>query len=262
MLQDKVILVVGGSTGIGRAAAIACGRAGATVVVGARDRAKAEEVAGESARAGAPRTLGLPVDVRSSEAVDAFVSAAADSFGLLDGAVNNAGVEGRMAPMHAMSDADYADIMDVNARGVFFAMRSEIAAMGARGGAIVNVGSVGSFTGLVGQSIYAASKHAVWALTRSAAVENAGRGIRINMIAPAGTETPMLHRVLQGNEEALRAAAKMHPIGRFGTPEESAAAIVWLLSDAASFVCGQSIGVDGGYSATLGFNPQAALAAD
>lgn len=165
-----------------------------------------------------------------------------------------------MAPMHELTDADYADIMDVNTRGIFFSMRAEIAAMGAGGGAIVNVGSVGSFTGLVGQSVYAASKHAVWALTRSAAVENAGRGIRVNMIAPAGTETPMLHRVLQDNEEAMRGAAKMHPIGRFGTPEESAAAIVWLLSDAASFVCGQSIGVDGGYSATLGFNPQAALA--
>ncbi|KTE38582.1 MULTISPECIES: SDR family NAD(P)-dependent oxidoreductase [unclassified Sphingopyxis] len=260
MLPDKVILIVGGSTGIGRATAIACGQAGATVVVGARDRAKAEAVAAEAAQAGAPRTLGLPVDVRSSDAVNSFVSAAADGFGRIDGAVNNAGVEGRMAPMHALTDADYAEIMDVNARGVFFAMRAEIAAMGDRGGAIVNVGSVGSFTGLVGQSVYAASKHAVWALTRSAAVEQAGRGIRVNMIAPAGTETPMLHRVLQGNEEAMRGAAKMHPIGRFGTPEESAAAIVWLLSDAASFVCGQSIGVDGGYSATLGFNPQAALA--
>lgn len=260
MLKDRVILVVGGSTGIGRATAIACGRAGATVVVGARDRAKAEEVAGEAARAGAPRTLGLPVDVRTSEAVDVFVSKALDRFGRFDGAVNNAGIEGRMAPMHDLTDADYADIMDVNARGTFFAMRAEIAAMGAVGGAIVNVGSAGSFTGLVGQSVYAASKHAVWALTRSAAVENAGRGIRINMIAPAGTATPMLHRVLQGNEEAMRGAARMHPIGRFGTPEESAAAIVWLLSDAASFVCGQSIGVDGGYTATLGFNPQAALA--
>ncbi len=117
MLKDKVILVVGGSTGIGRATAIACGRAGATVVVGARDRAKAEAVAGQAARAGAPRTLGLPVDVRTSDAVDAFVSTAADTFGRLDGAVNNAGIEGRMAPMHDLTDADYADIMDVNARG-------------------------------------------------------------------------------------------------------------------------------------------------
>src|SRR3546814_6863291 len=99
--------------------------------------------------------------------------------------------------------------MDVNARGLFFAMRAEIRAMAGTGGAIVNVGSVGSFTGLVGQAIYAASKHAVWALTRSAAVENAGRGIRVNMIAPAGTETPMLHRVLQGNVEAYNEAAAM-----------------------------------------------------
>lgn len=198
MLNDRIVAVVGGSTGIGRATAIACGAAGAAVIVGARNIIGAQAVADEAQAAGAPATLALDVDVRTSASVDAFI------------------------------------------------------------GAIVNVGSVGSFTGLVGQGIYAASKHAVWALTRSAAVENAGRGIRINMIAPAGTETPMLHRVLQGNEAAFRAAAAMHPIGRFGQPAESAAAIVWLLSDAASFVCGQSIGVDGGYSATLGFNPQAA----
>lgn len=260
VLENRVVLIVGGSTGIGRATAIACGKAGAIVAVAARHLARAKEVAAEVAEAGASRTLGLPVDVLSSGSIRAAVSTVIETFGRLDGAVNNAGIEGRLASMHELTDADYAEILDVNARGVFFAMREEIAAMGATGGAIVNVGSVGSFTGLAGQSVYAASKHAVWALTRSAAVENAGRGIRINMIAPAGTETPMLDRVLQGNQEAMRAAAAMHPIGRFGTPDESAAAVVWLLSGAASFVCGQSIGVDGGYSATLGFNPQAASA--
>lgn len=258
MLNDRIVAVVGGSTGIGRATAIACGAAGATVIVGARNIVGAQAVADEAKAAGAPATLALGVDVRASTSVDAFIDRSVAAFGRIDGAVNNAGIEGRMAAVHDASDEDYADIMDVNARGLFFSMRAEIRAMAAGGGAIVNVGSVGSFTGLVGQGIYAASKHAVWALTRSAAVENAGRGIRINMIAPAGTETPMLHRVLQGNEAAFRAAAAMHPIGRFGQPHESAAAIVWLLSDAASFVCGQSIGVDGGYSATLGFNPQAA----
>jgi NAD(P)-dependent dehydrogenase (short-subunit alcohol dehydrogenase family) len=261
MLKDRIVAVVGGSTGIGRATAIACGAAGATVIVGARNAGQAQAVADEAMAAGAPKALGLAVDVRTSASVDGFVAEGVAAFGRIDGAVNNAGVEGRMAALHDASDDDYADIMDVNARGLFFSMRAEIRAMAASGGgAIVNVGSVGSFTGLVGQGIYAASKHAVWALTRSAAVENAGRGIRINMIAPAGTETPMLHRVLQGNEAAYHAAAAMHPIGRFGQPGESAAAIVWLLSDAASFVCGQSIGVDGGYSATLGFNPQAAVA--
>lgn len=260
MLNDRIVAVVGGSTGIGRATAIACGAAGATVIVGARNIAQAQAVADEAKSAGAPATLALSVDVRTSASVDAFIADGVAAFGRIDGAVNNAGVEGRMSAIHDASDEDYADIMDVNARGLFFAMRAEIRAMANAGGAIVNVGSVGSFTGLVGQGIYAASKHAVWALTRSAAVENAGRGIRINMIAPAGTETPMLDRVLQGNADAYRAAAAMHPIGRFGQPAESAAAIVWLLSDAASFVCGQSIGVDGGYSATLGFNPQAAMA--
>ncbi|NIJ36114.1 NAD(P)-dependent dehydrogenase (short-subunit alcohol dehydrogenase family) [Sphingopyxis panaciterrae] len=261
MLNDRIVAIVGGSTGIGRATAIACGAAGATVIVGARKVAQAQAVADEAGAAGAPATLALGVDVRTAASVDAFIAEGVTAFGRIDGAVNNAGVEGRMSAVHDASDDDYADIMDVNARGLFFAMRAEIQAMAAGGhGAIVNVGSVGSFTGLVGQGIYAASKHAVWALTRSAAVENAGRGIRINMIAPAGTETPMLDRVLQGNADAYHAAAAMHPIGRFGQPAESAAAIVWLLSDAASFVCGQSIGVDGGYSATLGFNPQAAVA--
>lgn len=256
-LAGNVVVVVGGSTGIGRAAAIACGAAGATLVVGARQIAQARKVADEALAAGAPQAIGLAVDVQSSGSVDALIAGALQAFGQIDGAVNNAGVEGPTRLVHEQSDEDYARVMDVNARGVFFAMRAEIRAMERNGGAIVNVGSVGSFTGLVGQGVYAASKHAVWALTRSAAVENAGRGIRVNMIAPAGTDTPMLHRVLKGDEAAFHAAAAMHPIGRFGTPEESAAAIVWLLSDAASFVCGQSIGVDGGYSATLGFNPSA-----
>lgn len=256
-LDNKVVVIVGGSTGIGRAAAIACGAAGASVIVGARQLRQAEEVAEASARAGAPAVMAAVVDVGSASQVDDLISRSVGQFGRIDGAVNNAGAEGPLKALHEHDDDDYRSIMDVNARGVFFSMRAEIRAMADRGGAIVNVGSVGSFTGLMGQGIYAASKHAVWAMTRSAAVENAGRGIRINMIAPAGTDTPMLHRVLQGNEAALRAAAAVHPIGRFGTPEESAAAIVWLLSDAASFVCGQSIGVDGGYSATLGFNPNA-----
>lgn len=255
-LANKVVVIVGGSTGIGRAAAIACGAAGATVVIGARQLDQARHVADDCQVAGAPDTLALSVDVRSSISVNSMIAQALEVFGRIDGAVNNAGVEGRTCLVHDLDDDDYAAIMDVNARGVFFALRAEIKAMRVGGGSIVNVGSVGSFTGLVRQGVYAASKHAVWALTRSTAVENAARGIRVNMIAPAGTETPMLHRVLQGDDAAYRAAAATHPIGRFGTPEESAAAIVWLLSDAASFVCGQSLGVDGGYSASLRFDPQ------
>jgi NAD(P)-dependent dehydrogenase (short-subunit alcohol dehydrogenase family) len=177
------------------------------------------------------------------------------AFGRLDGAVNNAGIEGRMAPMHDLTDADYAEIMDVNARGVFFAMRAEIAAMGAAGGAIVNVGSVGSFTGLVGQSVYAASKHAVWALTRSAAVERRARDPHQHDRRPAPDASPRAAGQCGGNARAADASDR--PV-RHARRERRGDRLA--LSDASSFVCGQSIGVDGGYSATLGFNPQAALA--
>jgi NAD(P)-dependent dehydrogenase (short-subunit alcohol dehydrogenase family) len=191
------------------------------------------------------RGLALPVDVRSSDA-STHSFEATDAFGRIDGAVNNAGID--TAPMHDLTDADYAEIMDVNARGVFFAMRAEIAAMGAAGGAIVNVGSVARSPGS-GQSVYAASKHAVWALTRSAAVRF-GRGIRINMIAPLADPrcfTACYRAILEAmraRQGCIRSAGSARPKR---APRRSSVAL-----RASSIVCGQSIGVDGGYSATLG----------
>jgi NAD(P)-dependent dehydrogenase (short-subunit alcohol dehydrogenase family) len=250
-----VVLITGATAGIGWSTAIAAAEAGASVFAGGRDVERGQRL--EEALRGLGATASFhPLDVAVPRSITDFVDHALDRFGRLDGCVNNAGVEGRLAPLHLQSDEDFDAIINVNLRGVFQCMRSEIAAMAASGGgAIVNTGSVGSFIGLSHQSLYAATKHAVWALTRSAAVECAALGIRINMVAPAGTETPMLTRIVP-DPSVLAAAAATHPIGRFGRPEEVAQAIVWLLSDQASYVCGQSIGVDGGYSATLGFRPK------
>lgn len=253
-LDGRVVLITGGTAGIGRATAEAAIRAGAKVLFGGRDEARGRRLSEELGAAGGTACF-QRLDVTAPQSITAFVDAAIDRFGRVDGCVNNAGLEGRLAPLHQQTDEDFETIINTNLRGVFQAMRGEIAAMlPLGGGAIVNTGSVGSFVGLKNQSLYAATKHAVWALTRSAAVEYAGSGIRINMVAPAGTETPMLTRVVP-DPEVRGKAALSHPIGRFGSPEEVANAIIWLLSDQASFVCGQSIGVDGGYSATLGFQP-------
>jgi len=253
-LDGRVVLITGATAGIGEATAMEAARSGAKVLIGGRDEDRGRRLS-EDLRSAGGTAIFQRLDVTVPESIAAFVATALDRFGRLDGCVNNAGLEGRLAPLQQQSDEDFDSIMNTNLRGVFQAMRGEISAMLPRGGgAIVNTGSVGSFVGLRNQSLYAATKHAVWALTRSTAVEYAGSGIRINMVAPAGTETPMLTRVVPDPDVRKRAAAT-HPIGRFGSPEEVAHAIIWLLSDQASFVCGQSIGVDGGYSATLGFQP-------
>lgn len=248
LLQDKVALVTGGTTGIGRAAAIALARAGAKVVVSGRRASEGETTVRTIAAAGGD-ALFVAADVGRQDEVAALVARTVDRYGRLDIAVNNAGVESTvMAPTAGQDDDDFDRVMAINVRGVYWSMKHEIPAMlRTGGGSIVNTSSVAGLIGMPGVAPYVASKHAVLGLTKNAALEYAKQNVRVNAVAPGAVETPMLDRFTEMvPREALMS---MHPIGRIGRPEEIADAIVWLASPAAAFVTGQTLAVDGGFTA-------------
>jgi NAD(P)-dependent dehydrogenase (short-subunit alcohol dehydrogenase family) len=239
----KVALVTGGGRGIGRATALALAGVGASVVVLDRDGAAAEEtarLAGEGAA--------VVGDVTRSEDLERAVAVARERWGGLDWAVNNAGITlHRKLRAHEIDEADWRRILDVNLTGVFLAMRAEVPALLERGGgAIVNISSV---AGLVGSSAadaaYAASKHGIVGLTKTAALDYATAGIRVNAICPGPVNTPMVADAAHMGDFFKRAS----PMERIAEPEEIAAAAVWLCSEAASFVTGTAVPVDGGYVA-------------
>jgi NAD(P)-dependent dehydrogenase (short-subunit alcohol dehydrogenase family) len=248
-MSNKVVVITGGSSGIGRAAALAFAKAGCNVAVAGRREAEGQEtVALIQRQSPNVEACFLQADVRKADQVKAFVDAAAERWGRLDYAFNNAGVEGPSF----IQTADYGedswdDVIDVNLKGVFLAMKYEIPHMLANGdGAIVNMSSI---AGLVGGPIgiaYFASKHGVIGATKAAALEYAARHIRINAVCPAVIETGMADRIFTpvGVD-----TGPLHPIGRNGTPEEVADAVVWLCSDHASFITGAALPVDGGYTA-------------
>lgn len=250
---DKTGVITGGGSGIGRATALALGRAGANVVIGNRNREQGQAVVQEIAVCGG-RAEFVRTDVSNVNDVKVLVAHAVAKFGRLDLAFNNAGMEGETKPLHEQEETLAMQLIDVNLKGIFCAMKYEIEAMlknagdsrGEGRGAIVNCSSVLGLGGFRGGSLYAASKHAVIGLTKSAALDYAAQGIRINAVAPGPIETPMLKRFGDGN---LQVHAKAVPMGRIGQPEEVAAAVLWLLSDAASFVTGHTLPVDGGYRA-------------
>ena len=241
--MSNVVLITGASSGIGRATALEFARRGARLVLGSR---------GEEAGAALLKELGdvpavfLRTDVSVEADARALVDLAIRRFGRLDIAVNNAAVEAR-GPIETFDEATYTRVFDVNVKGVFFAMKAQIAAMRlGGGGSIVNLSSTGGSRGMPNMSIYVASKHAVEGLSRAAALEVAGANIRVNVVAPGPTLTPMLMRVTEGHPEALAARV---PMGRAGAPEEVAQAIVWVASTEASFVNGVVVPVNGGISA-------------
>ena len=246
MTDQKVAIVTGGSSGIGRATAIALAKQGVRISIAARRIDEGEETVRLVKEAGSDGMF-VKTDVANEDDVRSLVENTIKTYGRLDYAFNNAGIEEIMTPFIDQTTEKFDQIMNTNVRGVWLSMKYEIPQMiKSGGGAIVNNSSVAGIMGFPQMAIYIASKHAVLGLTKSAALEYAKSGIRINAIAPGGVETEMANRVNENNPQFLDYLTSMHPIGRIADPEEIANAVVWLLSEKASFVLGHTLLVDGG----------------
>jgi NAD(P)-dependent dehydrogenase (short-subunit alcohol dehydrogenase family) len=249
LFEGKIALVTGATSGIGRATALAFAREGAKVAVVARRKTEGEETVGEIKRSGGD-ALFVRADVSSEDDVRAMVESVVRVYGRLDCAFNNAGAMGGAGPLAEAPKAAWDAVIGTNLTGVWLSMKYEIPAMLAgRQGAIVNNASVAALRGYPYNPIYAASKYGVVGLTLSAAVQYASQGIRINAVCPGWIQTPMTLSVQQHNPELAAAALAMHPIGRTAQPEEVAESVIWLCSNAASFVTGVALPVDGGRTA-------------
>jgi NAD(P)-dependent dehydrogenase (short-subunit alcohol dehydrogenase family) len=247
-MKDQVILITGALTGIGRATALAAGDQGARLVVSGRNEETGKALVGELRKRGAEAEF-IRADVRDEDEVRALIDGAVARFGRIDLAVNNAGTEGRPGPIADQTAASYAATFDTNVLGTLLSMKHEARVMAAQGsGSIVNVSSTYGHEGAAYASIYAASKHAVEGLTKSAALELAASGVRVNAVAPGPTETGMLNR-FTGTEENKAKLASGVPLGRVGRPEEIARAVLFIGSEAASFVTGHILSADGGKTA-------------
>lgn len=247
--EKQVALVTGASSGIGRATARAFAKAGYTTVLADVHEQEGSDAAAECTREGATCRF-IQCDVSNETSVKSLISEIVSSFGRLDAAFNNAGIEGAQAATAECATDNFDRVVGVNLRGVFFCMREELRQMVKQdgGGAIVNCSSVAGLVGFAGIPAYVASKHGVVGLTRNAALEYAQQKIRVNAVCPGAIETPMLERLMSGGVPRESVVAT-EPVGRLGTPEEIAAAVLWLCNPAASFVTGQALAVDGGWTA-------------
>jgi NAD(P)-dependent dehydrogenase (short-subunit alcohol dehydrogenase family) len=248
-LEGKVGLVTGGTSGIGRDTAVLFAKAGAKVVVSGRREPEGEETV-ELVSAAGGDGLFVKADVSKASEVDALIQKTVERFGRLDIAFNNAGIEGVWVPIIKQSEEDWDRTIDINLKGVWLCLKYEIRQMLKQGGggAIVNMASINGLIGAAGAAAYSASKHGVVGLTKSAALETARSRIRINAVCPAVIETPMGERLF-GAPLVHKYVLSCHPIGRFGRPAEIAEAVVWMCSDRASFMTGQSLVLDGGFLA-------------
>jgi NAD(P)-dependent dehydrogenase (short-subunit alcohol dehydrogenase family) len=247
LFAGKVALVTGGSSGIGRACAIAFAREGAKVAICDRNLEKGEETVKLLREAGSDG-LFIQTDVAKEADVKAMVEDTIATFNRLDYACNNAGIEQFAVPITEQTAENFDQIMNINVKGVWLGMKYQIPQMLKNGkGAIVNISSTAGLVGFPGLGIYSASKHAVLGLTKSVALEYAKSGIRVNAICPGAIETEMIERFAKVNPKLVEQIREIHPIGRFGKPEEIADAVVWLCSDKASFMTGHSLAIDGGF---------------
>lgn len=248
--SGKVALVTGGSCGIGRTTAVAFAREGAYVVVASRRVPEMEETL-QLLRAAGGDGIAVRTDVSNSAEVEALVHAATERYGRLDYAVNNAGVDGPKSPIWEHSEAEFDQVIGVNLKGVWLCMKYELRQMlGQKSGAIVNLSSVAGTMGVRGLSVYGATKHAVNGLTKSAALEAAAAGIRVNAVCPALiNDTDAIQLLAREHPAMYQRLAATHPVGRCGTTEEVAAAVLWLCSQEAAFITGHMLHVDGGVSA-------------
>lgn len=250
-LKDKVALVTGAGSGIGRATSVALAAEGARIVV-ADVAADGGERTAAMVRDSGGDCVFVRTDVTSAAQVEAMVARAVDEYGRLDCAFNNAGVQLEIQRGSITMSADCTEevfdrTLSVNLKGVWLCMKYEVPRMlEAGGGSIVNTSSAAGLVGIEGQAVYVASKHGVVGLTKSAALEYAGSGVRINAVCPGSTRTPMIDDITGKDPDMESRIASSQPLRRMGTPEEIAAAVVWLCSDASSFVTGHAMSVDGG----------------
>jgi len=252
-MAGKVALITGGSSGIGRSAGLVFAKAGARVVVAARRTAEGDETV-QMIRAAGGEACFVQTDVSHAAAVQTLVTTCVARYGRLDYAVNNAGIEGSIVPLIDYTEEDWDTIIRINLKGVWLCMKAEIVQMQQHGGgAIVNVASIGGLIGFPRMGPYVATKHGIIGLTKTAALEYAADNIRVNVLCPGLIDTPMADRFVEGMQaggiDAEQLLMSLAPLKRRGTPEEIAEAVVWLCSDAASYVTGHAMVVDGGFMA-------------
>lgn len=246
--NGKVALVTGATSGIGRATAIAFGAAGASVAItGRREKEGLETV--ERINAAGGKGLFIKADAALEADAKRMVEETVAAFGRLDFAFNNAGVEQTMTPLTEQTEADYDRIMNTNVKGVWLSMKYEIPALlKTGGGSIINNASIAGVIGVAGIPIYIASKHAVIGLTKSVALEYAKQNIRVNAVNPGPIATELFENFRQANPDAVGQIIASVPQARIGTPDEIAHPVLWLCSEGASFITGQNINIDGGYT--------------
>jgi len=249
-LANKVIIVTGGSTGIGRATALRCAADGAKVVVADVNTVEAPATVEAIKQAGGD-ALFVRTNVAIGSEVQALIAATVKAYGRLDGAFNNAGIEGDFTNISKMTEESFDRTIAVNLKGVWLCLKYQIEQMMSQGsgGSIVSTASVAGLIGSRGASAYCASKHGVVGLTKSVALEYARKRIRVNAVCPGVIRTPMVERLIQGSNVGEHSLIAQEPMDRLGEPREIADAVAWLLSDEASFVTGVALPVDGGYIA-------------